>query len=54
MSPVDNLPGTPAEMADLERRVPAHERILQALIAWQNTNTIPARPMNTRNNTFAQ
>lgn len=34
MSPVENLSGTPAETTDLERRVLAHERILQGLIAY--------------------
>jgi len=34
MSPVENPSGTPAETTDLERRVLAHERILQALIAY--------------------
>ncbi|MDG4650522.1 hypothetical protein P6F26_18920 [Roseibacterium sp. SDUM158017] len=34
MSPVENPSGTPAEATELERRVLAHERILQALIAY--------------------
>ncbi|MFD2855014.1 hypothetical protein [Seohaeicola zhoushanensis] len=34
MTTVEKLSGTPAETTDLERRVLAHERILQALIAY--------------------
>lgn len=34
MEPVKYSPGTPTETTDLERRVLAHERVLQALIAY--------------------
>ncbi|WP_371061423.1 hypothetical protein [Rhodosalinus sp. 5P4] len=34
MSSVESLPGIPTEATDLERRVLAHERVLQALIAY--------------------
>ncbi|WP_412507164.1 hypothetical protein [Roseovarius sp. SYSU LYC5161] len=34
MASVENLSTTPAETTDLERRVLAHERVLQALIAY--------------------
>lgn len=34
MAPVDGLPDTQPEATDLERRVLAHERVLQALIAY--------------------
>lgn len=34
MASVENLSTTPSETTDLERRVLAHERVLQALIAY--------------------